>query len=602
MVGKKTSEIERPGDNRPLTNWREYSDDLREQLGRLTEAVGKSNNCDQALFSEMSQRLSELLRAGRTKEIAGMIKENIVGVLIIGSGPVLQYSNSRAREILGPDALIKTELTSESQVFYMADQVTLSGSHLPWLRALQGHNVDEDLLFMQPDIGSGDKWLKVCAMPQKSREDDSIVATIVLVIDVTESVQNEHRLRQIKQALLEAEAAAKLETENKSEAQPHDSAPLALIADDLLLSRILLACQLRQEGYAVHLSCNGKEAVEAASRQKYDLILMDTDMPLMDGYAAMRAIRAAEKQDDGETLHVPIVALTPQVRRSEGEKCLAAGADEYMAKTSHREILRHVIAVLTGKPRDGGSDSSVKEPQSIPDMQVLEQIYEGADLKSLLDLFVISTRLLLDNIQEALARRDMRAVHHYAFYLKGPAALLSAGKMARLCGEIAESAIRGKWFDADDHFAELTSAFRAFGKAVPSGTTGDDKKSAGQDLVITQTLTIDMLEQKVGRRQAENRARSFVQEAGTTMDAIAAAIKKYDFEALYPQAKNLSAACATFFIAKELRTLSKQLEIACDEMHVDWIEVAVLFDRMSRSYKDIEVQVSEYLEKSTSSV
>ena len=607
-------------------NRQSYVDDLREQLRRLSEICEKNNNCDLAIFSEMSQRLDELLRAGRTKEIANMIKENILGVLIIGAGPVLQYTNGRAREIWGSDALIKTELTSDTEVFFLADQVTHCRNHLPWLRALHGQNVDSDLIFMQPKTGSGDKWLRVCALPQRSRNDDAIVAAIVLMIDVTEQVQNEHRLRQIKQALTESIAAASIEHRIQSDSNA-DEEPvgktvgsdskvekLALVADDLKVNQILLTSQLKQMGFTVHLANNGKEAVAEASEHKYDLILMDCDMPIMDGYAATRAIRAAEKQDypqdDGKKkTQALILSLTEHNRETDREKCLAAGADEYLAKSSDKTLLKNIIERLLkegGPDADQPSDSSSATSTSAPasnsenkpalfDMKALEQIYGSEGLGEILDVFVSSAQSLIDCIQNSLSQRDVRGTHHFACCLKGSCSLLAAGTMAKLCGEIAESVIRGKWFDADEYFAELTSAFRSLRKSFPAGTGSSGLFAINEEKAKTQKLSLDVLEQKVGRSSAEAMALTFLTESKALLSAISKGIKKYDNEGVLRDARDLSAICSSFLLAKDLRSLTKDLETACDEQHVDWIEVAALYDRMSRSYNEVEAHVAEYL-------
>ena len=104
-----------------------------------------------------------------------------------------------------------------------------------------------------------------------------------------------------------------------------------------------------------------------------------------------------------------------------------------------------------------------------------------------------------------------------------------------------------------------------------------------------------MLEQKVGRSSAEAMALSFLTESKSLIEAIARAIKKYDYEALLRDSRDLSAICASFLLAKDLRALSKAMETACDEQHVDWIEVAALYDRITGSYSAVEAHVADYL-------
>jgi len=334
-------------------------------------------------------------------------------------------------------------------------------------------------------------------------------------------------------------------------------------------------------------------------------------MPLMDGYVATKAIRASEKQDNPEDLgkkrwHTPIVSLTAHDRASDRDKCLAAGADEYLPKSSDKSLLKNIIEKLLKEREKEDAEAhqaaASAEPgptaenwPALPDMKALEQMYGNEGLGEILDIFVSSAQSLLDCIKASLAERDVRGTHHFACCLKGSCALLAAGTMARLCGDIAESVIRGKWFDADDYFAELTSAFRALRKTFPEGTGSSALFAFDGEKSKEQKLSLDVLEQKVGRSSAEAMALSFLTESKALIEAIARAIKKYDYEALLRDCRDLSAICASFLLAKDLRALSKEMETACDEQHVDWIEVAALYDRMTRSYADVEANVADYL-------
>jgi CheY-like chemotaxis protein len=87
--------------------------------------------------------------------------------------------------------------------------------------------------------------------------------------------------------------------------------------------------QLNKLGIPVDMAFNGKEAVQAASSQKYALILMDCHMPVMDGFEATRAIRAAE-QEYGR--RIPIIALTARALEEDRELCITAGMDDYLSK------------------------------------------------------------------------------------------------------------------------------------------------------------------------------------------------------------------------------------------------------------------------------
>ncbi len=110
-----------------------------------------------------------------------------------------------------------------------------------------------------------------------------------------------------------------------------------LLVEDDDVSRSLVSRVLTQDGHAVTAVANGLEAVEAAGRSAFDLILMDLQMPRMDGLEATRQIRLRESQTGG---HTPIVAMTAHAMKGDRERCLAAGMDGYIAKPIDMEELR----------------------------------------------------------------------------------------------------------------------------------------------------------------------------------------------------------------------------------------------------------------------
>jgi len=109
-----------------------------------------------------------------------------------------------------------------------------------------------------------------------------------------------------------------------------------LVAEDSPANQKLIDLNLKRLGIAPKIVENGQQAVEAVAQQDYDLIFMDMQMPVMDGYAATRALR-----DNGKTL--PIVALTAYAMEQDDQKCFAAGCDEYMSKPMKRQKLIEVL-------------------------------------------------------------------------------------------------------------------------------------------------------------------------------------------------------------------------------------------------------------------
>jgi CheY-like chemotaxis protein len=130
-----------------------------------------------------------------------------------------------------------------------------------------------------------------------------------------------------------------------------------LVADDNAVNRKVAARLLEKHGHSVVLSSDGAEALIALAGDTFDLVLMDVQMPVMDGYATTQAIRAAER---GTTRHIPIVALTAHAMKGDREVCLQAGMDDYLGKPIRSQELEAVLLRL-GRPRSNPTAPSPSE-------------------------------------------------------------------------------------------------------------------------------------------------------------------------------------------------------------------------------------------------
>jgi two-component system, sensor histidine kinase len=103
-----------------------------------------------------------------------------------------------------------------------------------------------------------------------------------------------------------------------------------LLAEDTEMNRMLVRILLTRMGFEVDEAENGQQAVEALARKRYDLVLMDCMMPVMDGYEATRILRAREAEAGQE--RVPVIALTASAIAGDRERCRQAGMDDYLSK------------------------------------------------------------------------------------------------------------------------------------------------------------------------------------------------------------------------------------------------------------------------------
>jgi CheY-like chemotaxis protein len=117
------------------------------------------------------------------------------------------------------------------------------------------------------------------------------------------------------------------------------SAPLILVVEDSPVNRLVAVRQLKRNGYQVHVVNDGREALQALATQRYDAVLMDCQMPDVDGYQATRELR---RREDG-VRHTPVIAMTAHAMTGDRERCLDAGMDDYLTKPVRSQTL---IAML----------------------------------------------------------------------------------------------------------------------------------------------------------------------------------------------------------------------------------------------------------------
>ncbi|MBV9123331.1 MAG: response regulator, partial [Planctomycetes bacterium] len=118
-----------------------------------------------------------------------------------------------------------------------------------------------------------------------------------------------------------------------------------LLAEDNPVNRRLAVLLLKNQGHAVEVAASGKEAIEALDRGPFDLVLMDVQMPEMDGFEATAVIREKEK---GTGRHIPILAMTAHAMMGDRESCLEMGMDGYISKPFQEKELRQAIADAVG--------------------------------------------------------------------------------------------------------------------------------------------------------------------------------------------------------------------------------------------------------------
>jgi CheY-like chemotaxis protein len=189
-----------------------------------------------------------------------------------------------------------------------------------------------------------------------------------------------------------------------------------LVAEDTPFNQTFIMRLLEKNGYHAGLVENGAQVLEALSRHSFDLVLMDVQMPEMDGFEATRKIRKLEKQTGN---HIPIVAMTAYAIKGDRQRCLAAGMDEYVSKPISSDKLFGVIEALLPRESKPESDSET-DAHTLVKQSLLKAFDDDWDLfKELVDIFTSDYPGMLKTMREAYYSQDTETLSRTAHSLKG---------------------------------------------------------------------------------------------------------------------------------------------------------------------------------------
>jgi two-component system, sensor histidine kinase and response regulator len=231
-----------------------------------------------------------------------------------------------------------------------------------------------------------------------------------------------------------------------------------LVAEDNAVNRLLAGRLLEKYGYTVIAVQNGQEALEAIEREKPDLVIMDVQMPVMDGLEAIRTVRGTEHTSG---LHLPIIALTAHAMKGDRERCLDAGADEYLTKPIRAaELFAALSRMKTGNiapdPPPAMAANGVSSSVAVFDLkEAIDRMGDQKTLEELARLFIEECPKLMTQIRQSLAASDGIALERSAHSLQGSSASLGAPGISRASQELQKLARSGHWTAARSLFASL---------------------------------------------------------------------------------------------------------------------------------------------------
>ena len=243
-----------------------------------------------------------------------------------------------------------------------------------------------------------------------------------------------------------------------------------LVVEDNLVNQTMVEAMLVNLGCETTLASDGREGVSKFQQGEADMLLMDCQMPEMDGFAATRAIRSWEGEQSLPP--TPIVALTANALEGDRQKCLDAGMDDYLTKpftmselqaalrrwlptdkgsSSSEEVLKPASTAPTVKPHE----APVLESDAIDAIRALEENGSSNLLEKLTTSYCKSASESIDILRKALAKSDVSTIKAAAHALKGSSSNLGARGLASMCAQLEKSAEADELLDCQETFDQM---------------------------------------------------------------------------------------------------------------------------------------------------
>ena len=263
-----------------------------------------------------------------------------------------------------------------------------------------------------------------------------------------------------------------------------------LVAEDNATNRDVVFGMLRKLGCRVDLAENGKAALDALATNRYDIVFMDCQMPVMDGYAATAEIRRRER-DVSPARHTPVIALTAHALEGDRQKCLMAGMDDYMSKPFKTETMRAMITAWTDNrkaSRAGGRPSAVdrERPPSPSERGHLDgeavdktvlyalkelQIEGEPDfLKKVVGTFLAGSDDLIGQLEQACSTDDVESMRFIAHRFKSSSANVGAMRLSEYSRQLELDCKKNSGISAKPLVASMVAEYDTVRSILESET------------------------------------------------------------------------------------------------------------------------------------
>jgi len=243
-----------------------------------------------------------------------------------------------------------------------------------------------------------------------------------------------------------------------------------LLAEDNATNQLVIRKMLEKLRYNADIASDGREAIDALLRIHYDLVLMDCQMPVMDGYAATRMIR---ENETGER-HIPIIAMTANALQGDREKCIEAGMDDYISKPIDLRLLSSLLAKWIPHPDD---DLEMLEVAMVTDIPQTLPVFDRASFMSrisndgefarqIIETFLEDVPLQLEALARAIDAGSVDKAANFAHRMKGASANLGCEALRETAGDMEAAGRAGDMDAVRELFPDLQKKFEDVRQAL----------------------------------------------------------------------------------------------------------------------------------------
>jgi len=232
-----------------------------------------------------------------------------------------------------------------------------------------------------------------------------------------------------------------------------------LLAEDSLVNQKVAIGLLGRSGHRIHIANNGREAVQATKHERFDLVLMDIQMPEMDGLEATRSIRTRER---ATREHLPIIAMTAHAMQSDRDACLEAGMDGYVSKPIRvAELFKTIGNVLQSQLLEHTMPSAVSKSSAVDWPKALEIVQDDCELLAeIAQTFLEEVPKLLQQLQVAFSEQDGKTFQRAAHTLKGSLRYFGASEAFNVAYELECVGREARFKDAPELLAKVEAELK----------------------------------------------------------------------------------------------------------------------------------------------